>query len=85
MGWAGHVGCVGESRDVYRGLVGRPEGNRTIEDLSVDERIILIYSFLTWIWRHGLDRSGSGYRQVAGTYECGNKPSGSIKCGAFLH
>jgi hypothetical protein len=23
-------------------------------------------------------------RQVAGTCECGNKPSGSIKCGEFL-
>jgi len=22
--------------------------------------------------------------QVAGTYECGNEPSGSIKCGEFL-
>jgi len=25
MRWVGHVGCVGESRDVYRVLVGRPE------------------------------------------------------------
>jgi hypothetical protein len=23
-------------------------------------------------------------RQVAGTCECGNKPSGSIKCGEFI-
>jgi len=35
-------------------------------------------------WGHGLDRSGSGWRQVAGTCECGNKPSVSIKCGEFL-
>jgi hypothetical protein len=33
---------------------------------------------------HGLDRSGSGQGQVAGSYECGNEPSGSIKCGEFL-
>jgi len=33
---------------------------------------------------YGLDRAGSGYGQVAGTCECGNEPSGSIKCGEFL-
>jgi hypothetical protein len=32
----------------------------------------------------GLDRSGSGWRQVVGTCECGNKPSVSIKCGELL-
>ena len=26
----------------------------------------------------------SGQGQVAGTCECGNEPSGSIKCGEFL-
>jgi hypothetical protein len=34
--------------------------------------------------RHGLDLSGSGYGQVAGASECGNEPSGSVKCGEFL-
>ena len=33
---------------------------------------------------YGLDRAGSGEGQVAGTSECGNEPSGSIKCGEFL-
>jgi hypothetical protein len=28
-----------------------------------------------------LDRAGSGYGQMAGTCECGNEPSGSVKCG----
>ena len=36
------------------------------------------------MWGHGLDRSGSGQGQVMGTCECGNEPSGSIKCGEFL-
>jgi len=36
------------------------------------------------IWGHGLDRAGSGSGQVAGTCECGEEPSGSIKCGEFL-
>jgi hypothetical protein len=34
--------------------------------------------------RHGLDCSGSGLGQVAGVCECGNEPSGSMKCGEFL-
>ena len=32
------------------------------------------------MWGYGLDRAGSGCGQVAGTCECGNEPSGSIKC-----
>jgi hypothetical protein len=34
--------------------------------------------------RHRLDRSGSGYGQLAGSCECGNEPPGSIKCDEFL-
>ena len=36
------------------------------------------------MWGYGLDRAGSGYGQVAGTCECGDEPSGSIKCREFL-
>ena len=32
----------------------------------------------------GLDWAGPGQGQVAGAFECGNEPSGSIKCGEFL-
>jgi hypothetical protein len=32
----------------------------------------------------GLDSYGSGERPVAGSYEHGNEPSGSIKGGEFL-
>jgi hypothetical protein len=31
MGWAGHVACMGEGRNVYRVLVGKPEGKRPLE------------------------------------------------------
>jgi hypothetical protein len=31
-----------------------------------------------------IDRAGSGEGQVVDTCECGNEPSGSIKCGEFL-
>jgi hypothetical protein len=30
MRWAGHVARMGKGRDVYRVLVGRPEGVRTL-------------------------------------------------------
>ena len=35
-------------------------------------------------WGHGLDFSGSGEKHVAGSFDCGNKPSGYIKCGEFI-
>jgi hypothetical protein len=31
MRWAGHVACMGEGRNVYRVLVGKPEGKRPFE------------------------------------------------------
>jgi len=36
------------------------------------------------MWEYGLDRAGSGQGQVAGPYEWGNEPSGSINCGEFV-
>jgi hypothetical protein len=34
--------------------------------------------------KHGLNLSGSGYGEVASTCECGNEPSGFIKCEEFF-
>jgi len=28
--WAGHEACMGERRDIYRVLVGKPEGKRPL-------------------------------------------------------
>ena len=36
------------------------------------------------MWVYGLDWAGPGQGQVADTCECGNEPSGSVKCGEFL-
>ena len=36
------------------------------------------------MWGYGLDWAGPGYRQLADVCECGNEPSGSVKCGEFL-
>ena len=41
MRWAGHVARMGEEREVYRVLVGKPEGKSHWGDLGVDGRIIL--------------------------------------------
>jgi hypothetical protein len=30
MRWVEHVACIGEDREVYRVLVGKPEGKRTL-------------------------------------------------------
>jgi hypothetical protein len=40
--WAGQVACMGEKRNTYRVLVGRLEGNRLQQDLSLDGRIFII-------------------------------------------
>jgi hypothetical protein len=55
-----------------------------LEDPGVDERIILISNFRKWNGRHALDQAGSGQGEVAGTCECDNEPSSSIKCWEFL-
>ena len=54
-----------------------------MEDPGVDGRIILKLIFEKWVWGHGVDLSDSGYGQVACACECGNEPSGFVKCGEF--
>jgi len=41
MRWEGHVACLGERRDVYRDLVGKPEGKDLLGNPGVDGRTIL--------------------------------------------
>jgi hypothetical protein len=43
-----------------------------LEDPGVDGRLILKWISEKWDGRHGLDRSGSGHGQVAGSCECGD-------------
>ena len=56
-----------------------------LEDLGIDGRIILKW-ILKWMWWGGgvywIDLAQDW--NVAGACECGNEPSGSIKCGEFL-
>ena len=52
----------------------KPEGKSHLENPGVDN----IKMDLQEVgWRHGLDRSGSGYGEVVGCCECGNELSGS--------
>jgi len=68
------------------GCIGSWWGNRRERDhcgdLGVDGWIIL--GWISGMWVYGLDRAGPEYRQEADAYECGNEPSGSVKCGEFL-
>jgi hypothetical protein len=73
-----------ESRGVYRALVGRPGEKKPLEDPGVDGRIILRWLLRKWgvmAWTESIWlRTGPG----GSTCECGNEPSGTIKCGEFL-
>jgi hypothetical protein len=39
MRWTGHVAHMGEGRNVYRVLVGKPEGKIHLKDQDVDGRM----------------------------------------------
>jgi hypothetical protein len=39
MRWAGHVARMGEGRNVYRVLMGKPEGKKHLRDQGVDGRM----------------------------------------------
>jgi hypothetical protein len=78
MRWAGHVARMGEGRNVYRVLVGKPEGKRPLgrprrrweDGIGMDLRVIGLGGC-------GLDSTVSGQGPVAGCCECGDEPSGS--------
>jgi len=61
MCWAGHVARMGERRDVYRVLVGKPEGKRPLgrptrrweDNIKIDLREVGCGGY-------GLDGAGSG-------------------------
>jgi len=70
---------------VYTGFLwGNLWERHHLGDPGVDERIILRWISRKWdvgVW------TGSSWLWIgneAGTYECGNEPSGSIKCGELL-
>ena len=84
MRWAGHVARMGEERGVYRVVVGKPKEKRPLGrprrrrentiKMDLQEVGCGVWTGSSWL------RIG----KVAGNCECGNEPSGSIKCGEFL-
>jgi hypothetical protein len=54
-GMGGACSTYGEEERCIQGLVGKPEGNNTWEDLDVDGRIILRWIFRKWDVGVGLD------------------------------
>jgi hypothetical protein len=79
MSWVGHVARIGEGRDVYRVLVGRPEEKRPVwrlmrswpDNIKMDLRKIGIDGANWFGWL----RIGSN----EGICEHSNEPSGSIR------
>ena len=76
---------MGEERGVYRVLVGKPEGRRPlgrtrrrwVDNIRMDLQEVGC-GYVDWI---GLAQDRE---KVADACECGNEPSGSVKCGEFL-
>jgi len=78
-------GGGGGGRGVYRILVGKPEVKRPLARSRCRwENNIKMDLSGSGMWGYGLDRADSRQGQMAGTCECDNVPSGSIKCGEFL-
>ena len=75
MRWAGHVAHMGEGRGLHRVLVGKPDRWENNIKMDLQE---MGCGGMDWI-ELAQDRD-----QVAGTCDCGNELSGSIKCGQFL-
>jgi hypothetical protein len=78
--WEGHVARMGDRRGAYSVFVGKREGERPLgrPKRRWEDNIKMALQKVGW------DRFGSGYGHVAGSCECGNEPSGSIKCGEYL-
>jgi hypothetical protein len=59
MRWAGHVAHIGEGRNVYRVLVGKPEGKRPLErprrrwedaiKMDLRDFVLGVWSGFTWL------------------------------------
>ena len=49
------IACIGEGRNAYRVLVGKPEGKNHLEDPGIDGAIILRLIYRKWMGVNGVD------------------------------
>jgi hypothetical protein len=76
---------MGEMRNAYKILVGKPEGKRPLgRPRCRGDDIIRMDLWGNRVGRCELDSSGSGQGPVAGCCEHGNELPGSIKCEEYL-
>jgi hypothetical protein len=76
MRWAGHVARMGEKRNVYRILVGKPEGKRLLG--RPRHRWVDIKMDLGEVRCGDVDWIGLAQEQVESPCEFGTEPSGSV-------
>jgi hypothetical protein len=77
--------CSTYGGEVYTGFWWRNLRERDhLEDPGVGGRKILRQTFRTWYVGAWTGSIWLRIGKVAGTCECGNEPSGYIKCGEFL-
>jgi hypothetical protein len=60
MRWAGHVACMGVGRNVYRVLVGKPEGKRPLGRQGTDGRMGSKWTLEILVGGYGVNSPGSG-------------------------
>jgi hypothetical protein len=60
MRWAEHVARMGEGRNMYRVLMGKPEGKDHLKDQGVDGRMGSKYTLGRLVGGGGVDSPGAG-------------------------
>jgi len=75
---------MGDSRGAYRVLMAKPKGKKPLGIPRHRWEANFKIDLQKMGGGSGLDCSGSGYGQMAGSCECGNELSGSMKCKEFL-
>jgi hypothetical protein len=71
------VARMGEGRNVYRVLVGKPVCKSHLKDQGVDGRMGLKWALGRLVGGCAVDSPASGQGPLAGCCECGDEPSGS--------
>jgi hypothetical protein len=84
MRWTGHVTCMGDTKNTYKILVGKPEGKRPLGRCGRRWEDNIRMDLREEGWKH-VDRIHLAQdRFKAGSCEHGNGPFDSIKGGKFI-